>query len=151
MHCMPCIHWRYAPAYSCGVNRPTLCESKDDVHFFTRSFECHNRYNKLLLCNSKNGDIASRNRNTWEGFFLRFFLKRRKTCFFSKNTIIPELKKHKRLGGMDFIKKNGFFSTLIIFQSFSAIFPWSCALEQVRSRSVWLGVARTLTSIGPCY
>jgi len=33
--------------------------------------------------------------------------------------------------------KNGFFSTLIIFQSFFAIFPWSHDLEQVTSLSVW--------------
>jgi len=31
---------------------------KDGVHFFTLKFEWHNRYNKLLLCNSENNDIA---------------------------------------------------------------------------------------------
>jgi len=32
--------------------------NKDMVHFFTHNFECHNRYNKLLLCNFEDGDIA---------------------------------------------------------------------------------------------
>jgi len=41
-----------------GVNWPTHCAIKDVVHFFTLKFECHNRYNKLLLCNSENSDIA---------------------------------------------------------------------------------------------
>jgi len=48
-----------AKPYHFGVNWPTtLCENKDAVHFFTLKFECHNRYNKLLLCNSASGDIA---------------------------------------------------------------------------------------------
>ena len=42
-----------------GVNLPTtLCENKDGVDLFTLNFKYHNRYNKLLLCNSENGDIA---------------------------------------------------------------------------------------------
>jgi len=48
-----------AKPYHFGVNWPTtLCENEDGVHFFTLKFECHNRYNKLLLCNAENGDIA---------------------------------------------------------------------------------------------
>ena len=35
-----------------------LYENKDGVHFFTLGFECHERYNKLLLGDSQNGDIA---------------------------------------------------------------------------------------------
>jgi len=41
-------------------------------------------------------------------------------------------KKDTRVG----FKKNGFFSTLTIFQSFFMIFPWSHDLEQVASLSV---------------
>jgi len=42
-----------------GLDLPiTLCENKDGVHLFTLNFEFHNRYNKLLLCNSENVDIA---------------------------------------------------------------------------------------------
>jgi len=45
--------------YHLGVNLPTThCEIKDGVHCFTLNFECHNRYNKLLLCNSENSGIA---------------------------------------------------------------------------------------------
>jgi len=48
-----------AKSYHFGVNWPaTLCENKDGAHFFTLKFECHNRYNKLLLCNFEDGDIA---------------------------------------------------------------------------------------------
>jgi len=48
-----------AKPYHLGVNLPTtLCKNKDGVHFFTLNFECHNRYNKLLLCNYENSDIA---------------------------------------------------------------------------------------------
>jgi len=48
-----------AKPYHFGVNRPArLRENKDELHFFSLNFECHNRYNKLLLCNSENGDIA---------------------------------------------------------------------------------------------
>ena len=32
--------------------------NKDGVHFYTLNFECHNRYNKLLLFNSENGNIG---------------------------------------------------------------------------------------------
>jgi len=40
-----------AKLYHLGLNWPTtLCENKDGMHFFTLNFDCHNRYNKLLLC-----------------------------------------------------------------------------------------------------
>jgi len=47
------------------------------------------------------------------------------------------IKKNKKAGGLVF------FSTLITFQSFFVIFPWSHDLQQVASLSVWLGVRRT--------
>jgi len=48
-----------AKPWHLGVNLPTThCEIKDEVHCFTLNFECHNRYNKLLLYNSENSDIA---------------------------------------------------------------------------------------------
>jgi len=101
------------PYYHFGVNRPrTLCENKDGVSFFTLKYECHCMYNKLLLCNSENGDIASCNKNNSEWGCCVFSLK---NCFFSKN---PYLKK---LGGLFFFKT--FFSIRIIFQSFRVILP----------------------------
>jgi len=61
--------------YHFGVNWPTaLCENKDEVHSFTLKFECHNRCNKLLLCNSASGDIAWCNENNSELVFV-YFLK----------------------------------------------------------------------------
>jgi len=48
-----------AKLFHFGVILPTtLCKNKDDVHFFTLNFECHNRYNKSCLCNYENGGIA---------------------------------------------------------------------------------------------
>jgi len=64
-----------------------IYEIKDGVHFFTLSFKCHNsRYNKLLLNNSKNSDIARWNKNNPECGFSVFFEKRTKSCFFLKNS-----------------------------------------------------------------
>ena len=61
------------------------CQNKDGVHFFTLNFECHNRYNKSLLCNCENSDIAWSNTNSSECFFLVFLWKSTKSCFFFKN------------------------------------------------------------------
>ena len=47
-----------AKLYHFGVNWPKLFKNKDGVHSFTLKFECHNRYNKLLLCNSEKNDLA---------------------------------------------------------------------------------------------
>jgi len=63
-----------AKSYHFGVNWPTtICENNDGVHVFTLKFKCHNRYNKLLLCNSGFDDIAWYNKNNSElglcGFF----------------------------------------------------------------------------------
>jgi len=92
-----------AKPYHLGVNWPTThCGINDGIHCFTLNFECHNRYNKLLLGNSENSDIAWWNKNNSECFFSVFFEKRTKSSFF---------KKKKRV----FLRKpqkNGFFSTL---------------------------------------
>jgi len=56
------------------------CDNKDGVHFFTLTFECHNRYK---LCNSANGDTARRNKNNSEWGLGDF--SKKKFCFFSKN------------------------------------------------------------------
>jgi len=113
---------------------------RDGVHFFTLKLECHNSYNNLLLCDSANGDIAWCNKNKSEWGFCVFLKKRTKTCFFSKNTK-KRIWKNRRAG--IFWKKNGFFSTLTIFQSCFVIFPWWLDLEQLMSLSVWLGVRGT--------
>ena len=48
-----------AKPYHFGMNwRTTLCENKDGVHLFILNSECHDRYKKLLLCNSENGNIT---------------------------------------------------------------------------------------------
>jgi len=54
------------------IGPTTLCENKDGVHCFTLSCECHNRYNKLFLCNSANGGVAWCNKNNSECFFCAF-------------------------------------------------------------------------------
>ena len=90
-----------------GVNRPKLCKNKDGVHFFTLEFEWHNRYNKLLLCNSENNDIAWCNKvfpfslKKEQNLILFLFKKTKKTCF---------LKKPQKTGGLFFFfeKKTGF-------------------------------------------
>jgi len=57
-----------AKPYHFGVNWPTtLCENKDGMRFFTLTFKCHCRYNKLLLRNSENGDIATHGYVLWCG------------------------------------------------------------------------------------
>ena len=70
--------------------------------------------------------------------FAFFTKKRTKTCFLKKQK--TRIKKQNMW--IDFFKP-GFFSTLIIFQPFFVIFPWSHDLEQVTSRSVWFGVRPT--------
>jgi len=76
------VHMPAMP-YHLGVNWSTThSKIKDGEHFFTLNFECYNRYNKLLLCNSKNSDIAWWNKNNSEWGFLVFFNKRTKSCCF---------------------------------------------------------------------
>ena len=74
-----------AKPYHFGVNWPTiLCEYEDGVHFFSLTFECHNKYNKLLLCsNSANDGIAWCTKNNWE-WGLRFFKEQRLVSFIKK-------------------------------------------------------------------
>jgi len=107
--------WAF-PAKSChfGVNWPTtLCENKDGVHFFTLKFECHNRYSKLLLCNSENCDIAWCNKKQFRMGLLCFFLIT-KSCFFSK-------KQKNRIytnRWVVFLKKTGFSQPRLSFNPF---------------------------------
>jgi len=113
-----------AKPYHFGLNWPTtLRENKDGVHFFTLKFECHNKYKKLLLCNSESGDIAWCNKNNSEWGFCVFFKKRAKTCFFWKKAKKSDLKKQVSW----LFQKNGFFSTLIVFQYFCdfPLIAWS--------------------------
>ena len=71
-------------SYHFGVNWPTtLCKNKDGVRFFTLNFECHSSYNKLLLCNSEDGDIACCNKTIDNGIFV-FFLKNKNLFLFIK-------------------------------------------------------------------
>jgi len=51
------------------------------VHFFTLKFEYHNTYNKLLLCNSANGDVARCKKNNSESSFGVFYMKKNKNLF----------------------------------------------------------------------
>jgi len=56
-------------AYACQVWPPrseltnNTFQIKKGLHFFTLNFECDNRYDKPLLCNSENSDIAWWNKN----------------------------------------------------------------------------------------
>ena len=127
-----------AKLYHFGVNwSTTFCKNKDGVHFFTLKFECHNRYNNLLLCNSENGDIAWRNKNR----FLCFFRKEQKPVSFQKYKK-NRIEKSTKTGGL-FWKKRFFLNTDCLSILF-VILRWSQDLEEVTSPSVWLGVRRTL-------
>jgi len=86
-----------AKPYHFGVNRPTLCENKDGVHFFTLGFACHNRYNKLLLCDSQNGDIARCNKDNSEEGFCVFSKKEQKPVSFPKKRRKTDIKKQKTM------------------------------------------------------
>jgi len=83
-----------AKPYHFGVNWPTtLCENKDGVRFFTLNFECHSRYNKLLLCNSANNDIASCNKNNSDFFFLNkilFLLRKTKPVLKNRRVVLKK-------------------------------------------------------------
>ena len=76
-----------AKPYYLGVNWPTtLRENKDRVHFFSLNFDSYNIYNKLLLCNSENGDIAWWNKINLQCGFSVFLEKRTKSCFYLQKT-----------------------------------------------------------------
>jgi len=106
--------------------------------FFSLRCECHNRYNKLLLCNFlkmlilHDGIKVSKN-----GIFVLFSKKEQKPVSFKKDPKETDLKN----GWV--VSKNVFISTLIIFHTFFAIFPWSHDLEWVTSLSIWLVALRT--------
>ena len=118
-----------------------------------------NRYNKLLLCNSENGDIAWWNENNSNRVFACFF-KERKPVSFQKNKKNRMKKKQKNRWGV-FFKKRFFFSILIVLQSFLWFsldrtiwnksrhyqFDWVCAthleykslvLKNVRIACIWI-------------
>ena len=98
-----------AKSYHLGVNWPTtLCENKYGVHFFTINFECHNRYNKLLLCNSENSDIAWWNKDNSECFFFRFPKEKNNILFLLKKTKTGFQKTKKKQVGCFFWKKTDF-------------------------------------------
>ena len=102
-----------AKPYHSGERWPTThCKIKDGVLFFTLNFECCNRYKKLLLCNSENSHIAWWNENKSEWGFSVFLKRWIKSCFFLKNPKKRCFRKNKKAGGLSFLKKNGFFSTL---------------------------------------
>ena len=161
--------------YHFGVNwPPTLCENKDWVHFFTLKFECHKKYNKLLLCNSENGIIVWCKKTMQNGVYVLFF-SRIKTCFLSKN---PKngYKKTKKTGRLGFIKKTGFSQPLSPFNPFLWFsldrtirnksrhyqFGWVCAahpeysslvLKKLRITDIWIRKRCWKTSfeiLNPC-
>jgi len=101
-----------AKPYDLGVNwTTTLCQNKNGVYtFFTLNFECHNRYSKLLLCNSENSDIAWWNKNHSECFFFIFFKEKTKSCFFFKKQV--SVKNQENLVGWVFLKKIQIFLNL---------------------------------------
>jgi len=149
-----------AKSYHFGVNWPTtFCENEDGVHFFTLNFECHNRHNKLLLCNFKDGDIAWCNVNNTEWGFCVFFIT--KTCFLKKTTKKTDWKNKKTLvGSFCFRKKRVFLNPdyLSIFLWFSFDhtiwnkshhyqFDWVCAahlqyrslaFKKLRITGIWI-------------
>ena len=78
--------------YHFGVNwSTTLCKNKDVEHFFILNFENH-EYNKLLLYNSENGDVAWCNKNKQNNSECVF-------CVFPKKKKKPVyLKKQQKIG-----------------------------------------------------
>ena len=76
------VVWEWLFSVCCAHWPTSFCEKKGGVHFFTLKFGRHNRYEKLLLCNSASGDIAWCNKNNSKWGF--YFWIRTKTCFFSK-------------------------------------------------------------------
>jgi len=127
-----------AKPYHFGVNwSTTVCENKDGVHFFTLKFECHNRYNKSLLCNPENRDIAWYNENNSQWRFCVFFQYEQKPVSCKKK----QKNRIKKNRWVVFLLKRVFLNPdCLLF----VIFPWSHDLEQVTSISVCLGVRRIL-------
>jgi len=73
------------------------------VPFFSLKFECHNRYNKLLKCNSENGDVAQCNKNNFKMGAFRFSLRKNKNLFLFKKQ--KNIKKNKNGWVVFFLKK----------------------------------------------
>jgi len=65
-------------------------------YIFTHKFECHIWYDKLLLCNFKDSDIARCNENNSESFFLCYFKEQRPVSF--QITQKKLIKKNKKTG-----------------------------------------------------
>ena len=99
--------------YHFGENLPTtLCENKDGVHLFTLNFKFYNRCNKLLLCNSENGDVAWCNVSNTEWGFCVFLNNKN---LFRFTTPKNGLKKQKaEVCWFTSKKKKRVFSTLIL-------------------------------------
>jgi len=110
-----CLHAYQALPLRSELANNVLWKQRCRVHFFTLNFECHNRYNKLSMCSPENGDIAWCNKNNSKWGFSVFRKRRTKTCFLikkQKNVFF----KTKNLGGLFFLKKSWFFSTLVSTQ-----------------------------------
>ena len=125
-----------AKPYQFGVNWPTtLCENKDGVHFFALKFEWHNRYSKLLLCNSEYGDIAWCNKNNSERgilYILHDAIKTIQKGDKNKNPCLLKKKqkiRFKKTCGLFFSKQRVFLNPDCLSILFG-IFPWSNDLEQ---------------------
>ena len=137
--------------YHFGVNLPTtLCENKDVVHFHSLKFECHNKYNKLLLCNSENGIVVwcSENNSEW-GFCFVFFLKN-KNLFLFKTRQKTDIKKQKTQVGWVLLKKRVFLNPhylSIIFCDFPMIARSGTSQVTIKL----IGCALHTQSIGPWY
>jgi len=119
-----------AKPYHLGVNWPsTLRENKDGVHLFTLNFECHNRYNKLLLCDSENGDIAWCHKIIQNRIF-RFPQKKEQNLVSLKKKNV--WKQQKNLGGLgSFEKKQVFLNPGFIpmFTCLSMTCSFNCCSE----------------------
>jgi len=114
-----------AKPYYFGVNWPTtLWENKDGPHFFILKFECHNTYDKLLLCTSENGYIASGSKTIQNGVFVFFFKEKRPVCFQENQKL-----GFKRKPRLVVFSKKRFFQPWLSFNPFFLIFPWSHHLE----------------------
>jgi len=133
-----------AKPYHFGVNWPrTLCENKNGEHFFTLGYECHNRHNKLLLCEPQNGYIAWCNKNNSEYVFVFFFKKKNKNLFIFKKNNKNGWKKNKKTYKLFFFKTRFIFNPdylPILFCDFPLI---ARSETIVTSLSAWLGMRCT--------
>ena len=96
------------------------CENKDEVHFFTLKTECHNRYNKLLLCNFLNMVTLHDTIKTIQNGVFVLFKKKNENLFLFKGNKKTHLKK---TGGL-FLKKRVFLNPDYLSILFCN-FPWN--------------------------